>query len=235
LSVASKAASIAFLLRIFLGPLASARQVWEPLLAVVAVATLTIGNLAAINQTNIKRLLAYSSISHAGYMLLGLVAGNQTGINGIAVYVMVYTFMTLGAFLVVVALRRKNIIGEDLDDFAGLMQKSPGYALLMLIFLLSLAGIPPTAGFLGKYYIFLALIQTGHYVLAVVATLYVAVAIYYYFKIVRSMFTREEIEASPAASSFGLRLALGVSGILTLFIGIYPEPFLKLAQTSLMR
>jgi NADH-quinone oxidoreductase subunit N len=235
LSVASKAASIAFLLRIFLGPLASARQVWEPLLAVVAVATLTIGNLAAINQTNIKRLLAYSSISHAGYMLLGLVAGNQTGINGIAVYIMVYTFMTLGAFLVVVALRRKNIIGEDLDDFAGLMQKSPGYALLMLIFLLSLAGIPPTAGFLGKYYIFLALIQTGHYVLAVVATLYVAVAIYYYFKIVKSMFTREEIESSPAASSFGLRLALGVSGILTLFIGIYPEPFLKLAQTSLMR
>jgi NADH-quinone oxidoreductase subunit N len=235
LSVASKAASLAFLLRIFLGPLASARQVWEPLLAVVAVATLTIGNLAAINQTNIKRLLAYSSISHAGYMLLGLVAGNQTGINGIAVYIMVYTFMTLGAFLVVVALRRKHIIGEDLDDFAGLMHKSPGYAVLMLIFLLSLAGIPPTAGFLGKYYIFLALIQTGHYALAVVATLYVAVAIYYYFKIVKSMFTREEIEESPAASGFGLRLALGVSGVLTLAIGIYPEPFLRLAQTSLMR
>ena len=235
LSVASKAASIAFLLRIFLGPLASARQVWEPLLAVVAVATLTIGNLAAINQTNVKRLLAYSSISHAGYMLLGLVAGNQTGINGIAVYVMVYTFMTLGAFLVVVALRRKHILGEDLDDFAGLMHKSPGYAVLMLIFLLSLAGIPPTAGFLGKYYIFLALIQTGHYALAVVATLYVAVAIYYYFKIVKSMFTREALEESPVASSFGLRLALGVSGFLTLFIGIYPEPFLKLAQTSLMR
>jgi NADH-quinone oxidoreductase subunit N len=235
LSVASKAASLAFLLRIFLGPLASARQVWEPLLAVVAVATLTIGNLAAINQTNIKRLLAYSSISHAGYMLLGLVAGNQTGINGIAVYIMVYTFMTLGAFLVVVALRRKHIIGEDLDDFAGLMHKSPGYAVLMLIFLLSLAGIPPTAGFLGKYYIFLALIQTGHDALAVVATLYVAVAIYYYFKIVKSMFTREEIEESPAASGFGLRLALGVSGVLTLAIGIYPEPFLRLAQTSLMR
>jgi len=235
LSVASKAASIAFLLRIFLGPLASARAAWEPLLAVVAVATLTIGNLAAINQTNIKRLLAYSSISHAGYMLLGLVAGNQTGINGIAVYVMVYTFMTLGAFLVVVALRRKGIIGEDLDDFAGLMQKSPGYAVLMLIFLLSLSGIPPTAGFLGKYYIFLALIQTGHYALAVIATLYVAVAIYYYFKIVKSMFTREELETSPAASGFGLRLALGVSGVFTLLIGIYPEPFLRLAQTSLMR
>jgi NADH-quinone oxidoreductase subunit N len=235
LSVASTAASMAFLLRIFLGPLAASREAWEPLLAAVAVASLTLGNLAAINQTNIKRLLAYSSISHAGYMLLGLVAGNQTGINGIAVYVMVYTFMTLGAFLVVVALRRKNIIGEDLDDFAGLMHKSPGYAVLMLIFLLSLSGIPPTAGFLGKYYIFLALIQTGHYTLAVIATLYVAVAIYYYFKIVKSMFTREEVEASPVASGFGLRLAVGVTGVMTLLIGVYPEPFLRLAQTSLMR
>jgi NADH-quinone oxidoreductase subunit N len=235
LSVASTAASMAFLLRIFLGPLASSRAAWEPLLAAVAVATLTLGNLAAINQTNIKRLLAYSSISHAGYMLLGLVAGNDTGINGIAVYIMVYTFMNLGAFLVVVSLRRQNIIGEDLEDISGLMRKSPGHAILMLIFLLSLAGIPPTAGFLGKYYIFLALIQTGHYTLAVVATLYVAVAIYYYFKIVRSMFVGEVTEKAPLAASFGLRLALGVSGVLTLAIGIYPEPFLRLAQTSLLR
>ena len=235
LAVASKAAAIAFLLRILLGPLASARAAWEPILAVVAVLTLTIGNLAAINQTNIKRLLAYSSISHAGYMLLGLVAGNSTGINGIEVYVMVYAFMTMGAFLVVVALRRRGIIGEDIDDFAGLMQKSPGYAVLMLIFLLSLAGIPPTAGFLGKYYIFLALIQTGHYALAVVATLYVAVAIYYYFRIVRSMFAREEAEPSGLASSFGVRFAVGVSGLLTLGVGLYPEPFLRFAQTSLLR
>ncbi len=235
LSVASKAASIAFLLRIFMGPLAASREAWEPLLAIVAIATLTLGNLAAINQTNIKRLLAYSSISHAGYMLLGLIAGNDTGINGIAVYVMVYTFMNLGAFLVVVALRRQGIIGEDIDDIAGLMHKSPGYAVLMLIFLLSLAGIPPTAGFLGKYYIFLALIQTRHYGLAVVATLYVAVAIYYYFKIVRSMFVREMTEKAPLASSLGLRVALGLSGLLTLAMGIYPEPFLRLAQTSLLR
>src|SRR5215472_14681103 len=166
LSVASKAASFAFLLRLFSGalaPFATAREAWEPLLSVVAVLTLTLGNLAAINQTNIKRLLAYSSISHAGYMLLGLIAGNEHGIQGIAVYVMVYTFMNLGAFLVIVALRRQNIIGEDIDDIAGLVHKSPGYAFLMLIFLLSLAGIPPTAGFLGKYFIFLALIQTGHY------------------------------------------------------------------------
>jgi NADH-quinone oxidoreductase subunit N len=236
LSVASKAASIAFLLRIFLGPLASARETWEPLIAFIAVLTLTLGNLAAINQTNIKRLLAYSSISHAGYMLLGLVAGNDTGINGIAVYVMVYTFMNLGAFLVIIALRRANIIGEDLDDLAGLVHKSPGYAFLMLIFLLSLAGIPPTAGFLGKYYIFLSLIQTRHFGLAIVATLYVAVAIYYYFKIVRSMFIRDELERTPAlATTYGLRFALALTGIATLAMGIYPEPFLRLAQTSLFR
>ena len=235
LSVASKAASIAFLVRIFLGPLASVRDAWEPILSFVAVATMTVGNLAAINQNNIKRLLAYSSISHAGYMLLGLIAGNATGIKGIAVYVMVYTFMNLGAFLVVIALRRKGIIGEDLDDMAGLMQKSPGYALLMLVFLLSLAGIPPTAGFLGKYYIFLSLVETKHYVLAVIATLYVAVAIYYYFRIVRAIFVRDLTEKAPLSTSFGLRVALGVSGILTLAIGIYPEPFLRLAQTSLLR
>jgi NADH-quinone oxidoreductase subunit N len=166
-------------------------------------------------------------------MLLGLIAGNDTGIKGIAVYVMVYTFMNLGAFLVVVAMRRQNIIGEDLDDFAGLFHRNPTYALLMLIFLLSLAGIPPTAGFWGKYYIFLALIQTHHYTLAVVATLYVAVAIYYYFKIVQSMFIREATEKAPLASSFGLRLALGFTAYLTLMIGLYPEPFLNMANKSI--
>jgi NADH-quinone oxidoreductase subunit N len=235
LAVGSKAASFAFLMRMFMGPLLPARSVWEPILAVVAVASMTVGNLAAITQSNVKRLLAYSSISHAGYILLGLIAGNETGIQGVLVYVLVYTFMTLGAFLVVVALRRKDLLGEDLDDMAGLVHKSPGYAFLMLIFLLSLAGIPPTAGFIGKYYIFLSLIQTGHYVLAVIATLYVAVAIYYYFRIVRSMFVSPLADAAPVQSSFGLRLALVLAGIMTLGIGIYPEPFLSLAQTSLLR
>jgi NADH-quinone oxidoreductase subunit N len=235
LSVASKAASLAFLVRIFTGPLGSAHEAWTPMLSFVAVATMTVGNLAAITQTNIKRLLAYSSISHAGYMLLGLIARNDTGLKGIAVYIMVYTFMNLGAFMVLIAMRRKNILGEDMEDLSGLMYKSPGYAVLMLIFLLSLAGIPPTAGFLGKYYIFLALIETQHYVLAVIATLYVAVAIYYYFRVVRSMFISEVTEKAPLASSFGLKVALGITGALTLAIGIYPEPFLRLAQTSLVR
>ncbi len=235
LSVASKAASFAFLVRMFFGPLASVRELWEPLLAVVAIASMTVGNIAAMTQSNIKRMLAYSSISHAGYILLGVIAGNDTGIKGVLIYMLVYTFMNLGAFLVVVALRRKDLLGEDVDDLAGLMHRSPGYAVLMLIFMLSLAGIPPTAGFIGKYWIFLSLIETGHYVLAVVATLYMAVAIYYYFRVVRSMFIAEPADAAPLNTSFGLRLALGVTGLMTLGIGIYPQPFIMMAQTSLLR
>ena len=238
LSVASKAASFAFLLRLFWGqlaPFAAVRDVWGPILAVIAVITMTVGNLAAINQTNVKRLLAYSSISHAGYMLLGLVAGNETGIKGIEVYIMVYTFMNLGAFLVLVALRRQKIIGDEMDDLSGLMKKSPGYAVLMLIFLISLAGIPPTAGFLGKYYIFWSLIEAHQYTLAVIATLYAAVAIYYYFRIVKSMFVSELREKAPMATSFGMRVALMVSAVMTVVIGLYPEPFLKFAQDSLLK
>jgi NADH-quinone oxidoreductase subunit N len=238
LSVASKAASFAFLVRLFYGPLAPfapSRDVWAPIFAVIAVITMTVGNLAAINQSNVKRLLAYSSISHAGYILLGLVAGNETGIKGIEVYLMVYTFMNLGAFLVLVALRRQKIIGDEMDDLSGLMKKSPGYAVLMLIFLISLAGIPPTAGFLGKYYIFSALIEAHQYTLAVIATLYAAVAIYYYFRIVKSMFVGELREKAPMATSFGMRVALAVSGVMTLAIGLYPEPLLKLAKESLLK
>jgi len=233
LSVASKAASFAFLLRIFQGPFESVRPTWEPLVGAVALLTMTIGNLAALSQTNIKRLLAYSSISHAGYILLGLVSGNQTGMKGIAVYILVYAFMNFGAFTMVVAMRNKNIIGDDIDDLSGLIFRRPIYAVSMLVFLLSLAGIPPTAGFLGKYYIFLSLIETRHYYLAVFAVLYVAVAAYYYFRIVKVMFASEAPEEGEITDGMGIKLALAVSAVFTLLIGLYPEPFLQLAQRSL--
>jgi NADH-quinone oxidoreductase subunit N len=143
---------------------------------------------------------------------------------------MVYTFMNLGAFMVIVSLRRQEIIGDEIEDLNGLMHKSPVHAVLMLIFLMSLAGIPPTAGFLGKYYIFLSLIETGHNVLAVIAVLYVAVAVYYYFRMVKAMFVSEAIDKVPAASNFGLRVALALTGTMTVLVGIYPEPFLRFAQ-----
>jgi NADH-quinone oxidoreductase subunit N len=234
LSVASKAASFALLVRLFLGPLAPARPAWEPVLIAVALLSLTVGNLAALSQDNVKRLLAYSSISHAGYILLGLIAGNQTGIQGIAVYVLVYSFMTLGAFLVVAAMRREGVAGDTVYDLQGLIRRQPGYAVWMLIFLASLAGIPPTAGFIGKYFIFLALIETEHYyLLAVVACLYVAVALYYYFRLVKAMFLVDGTDAQPApARSLGFQVALAVTGVLTVLIGIYPEPFLQFARIA---
>ncbi len=239
LSVGSKAASFALLLRFFLEPLGALRDAWQPLLVAVAVLSMTAGNLAAITQTNLKRLIAYSSISHAGYILLGLVAGNETGLQGVAVYVLVYTFTNLGALLVVAALRSKVTgrgIEEDLNDISGLAQRNPTYAALMVVFLLSLAGLPPTAGFLGKYYIFLSLIQTGHTVLAVVATLYVAVALYYYFGIVKMMYMGQAAErASLISSSVGMRVALGITAAATVVIGLYPEPFLRFAEISLLR
>lgn len=235
LAVGSKAASFALLLRLFAGPLGSAREAWEPLLIGAAILSMTIGNLAAITQTNTKRLLAYSSINHAGYILLGLIAGNPTGLKGVLIYLLVYTFMNIGAFLVLAALTRKGISGEDINDLNGLMQKSPAHAIWMLIFLLSLAGIPPTAGFIGKYYIFLSLVETGRYTLAVIACLYVAVSIYYYFRIVRSVFISTPETDQPLSTSLGTRVALAATGLMTLGIGVFPEPFIRFVAQSLAR
>jgi len=238
LSVGSKAASFALLLRLFLEPLASLRHAWQPMLIAVAVLSMTAGNLAALTQTNLKRLIAYSSISHAGYMLLGLVAGNDTGIQGIAVYIVVYTLTNLGALLVIAALRRKDpgsVREDDLSDISGLASRNPAYAALMVIFLISLAGLPPTAGFIGKYYIFLALIETGHPILAVIATLYVALAVYYYFRIAKAMYMGKQERPVFIASSLGQRIALGITGAATLLIGIYPEPVLLFAGITLLR
>ena len=233
-SVASKAASFALLLRIFLVPLFDARELWIPFLGAVALATMTVGNLAAVTQTNLKRLLAYSSISHAGYILLGLVAGNQTGLNGIAVYLLVYLFMNFGVFAVITALRREGEAAEEVDDLSGLMSRHPGYAILMLIFMLALAGIPPTAGFYGKYFIFLGLLEAEQYLLAIFAALYVAVAAYYYFRIVKVMFlTESQQQPASLVLSRGITLTAVVAGVLMLVIGLYPEPFIAFASDSI--
>ncbi|MBI4462371.1 MAG: NADH-quinone oxidoreductase subunit N [Acidobacteria bacterium] len=234
-SVASKAASLAMLLRLFLIPINPVRPNWEDILIVVAVLTMTVGNLAAITQENVKRLLAYSSIGHVGYILLGIVAGNRLGLMAVVVYIIVYAFMTLGAFAVVVGMRRKDLLGDQISDMAGLFFKNPAPAVLMIIFLLSLAGIPPTAGFWGKYLIFAALIESERYVLAVIAVLYVAVALYYYFRIVVSMFMAEPREPGKMTLAPGLVVSLAVTCLLTLLPGIYPEPLFRLANFAVFR
>jgi NADH-quinone oxidoreductase subunit N len=238
MSVAGKAAAWALLLRIFLYGFQSWRPFYLPLVVFVAIATMTGGNLAALTQSNSKRLFAYSSIAHVGYMLLGLVAGtpqrvSDNGIKGILIYLLVYTFMNLGVFAVIATLRRREIIGDEIDDMNGLFFKAPTAAVLMLVFLLSLAGIPPLAGFYGKYFIFLALMESGHYVLASLAVLYVAVSLYYYLRIANAMFMRPATDNVPVTISWGMKTALGVTAAATIVIGLWPDPFIRAVNWSL--
>src|SRR5438128_2725608 len=234
MSVAVKAASFAMMVRIFMVAIYPLRPQWVVIMAAVSVMTMTIGNIAAITQSNVKRLLAYSSISHAGYVLIGLIAGNETGLTAVSLYLLIYTFTNIGVWAVIVALRRKDVIGDHIDDMAGLYYKHPYVAVLMLIFLLSLAGIPPTAGFIGKYYLFAAAIQTCHNTLAVIAVLHAAISIYFYFRIVVSMFMREATEKTGLVYAPGLTMTLGVAIIFTMLIGIYPDPFIAMARHAVI-
>lgn len=230
MSVAVKAASFAMMVRIFMVAIYPLRAQWVPVMAAVSVMTMTIGNIAAITQSNVKRMLAYSSISHAGYILIGFIAGNDTGMTAVPLYLLIYTFTNLGAWAVIVALRRKDVIGDQIDDMAGLFFRYPTGAVLMLIFLLSLAGIPPTAGFIGKYYLFAAAIETGHNVLAVIAVLNAAISIYFYFRIVVSMFMRDATERTGLTYAPGVTMTLAIATVFTLLIGIYPDPFIAMAR-----
>ncbi len=234
-SVASKTASFALLLRLMFFTFGFSHPTWLYLIAGVAIASLTWGNLAALTQNNLKRLLAYSSISHVGYILLGLVAWDPTGasntaMTGILYYLIAYGFMTIGAFAVVIVMRQRGIIGDTLDDLDGLYQRNPAAAFLLLIFMLSLAGIPPTAGFMGKYFIFQALIETHHPVLAVFAALYIVPALYYYFRVVVHAWMKSPGEAPKPHLSSAQAVALGVAVFVTLAAGLYPEPFTRLAR-----
>ena len=234
MSVSVKAAGWAMLLRIFM-MMFPLRSAYVPFLVFVSIATMTGANFAALTQSNLKRLLAYSSIAHVGYMLLGLIAGsndsfNPDGIKGILIYLLVYTFMNLGAFAVITSLRHRNVIGDEIDDISGLYSRAPVEAVLMLIFLLSLAGIPPLAGFWGKYFIFLSLIESGHYALAALAVLYSVFGLYYYLRIANAMFMREPLEKESLPLSPAMGIALAVTALATLVIGIFPNPMIKVVN-----
>jgi NADH-quinone oxidoreductase subunit N len=245
MSVAVKAAGFAMLFRILMGsPIApggliAMRPIYVPLLVFVSIATMTGANFAALTQTNTKRLLAYSSIAHVGYMLLGLIAGTSTqpsidGIKGILIYLMVYTFMNLGAFGVITSLRHRHVIGDELDDLNGLYSRAPVEAVLMLVFLLSLAGIPPLAGFYGKYFIFLSLIESGHYALASLGVLYSVFGLYYYLRMANAMFMgKAEAAEGHLPVGIAMRAGLTVTAFATLFIGILPDRFIQVVNWAL--
>ncbi len=247
MAVASKAASFGAFLRVFLEGLGGIKANWHALFIVICVATLILGNVVAIVQTNIKRMLAYSSISHAGYALIGAIVASRVeadpdvqalGISSVLVYLAVYSFMTVGAFAVVAMLRKGGLEGEEIEDFTGLAKRHPVAALLMLIFMVSLAGIPPTAGFIGKLYLFMAAVKAGLTWIAVVAVLFAAVAAYYYLRIVMVMYMREpqagtvvvpQFATSPVAA---VVLTAALAGVLV--FGLYPDPLVSLTSQAVV-
>jgi NADH-quinone oxidoreductase subunit N len=232
LSVGSKAASFAMLLRIFVEGLPSMSADWRMLFEALAIITMTIGNLAALTQTNLKRMLAYSSIAHAGYVLIGIVAGTPRGVSATLIYLLIYSFMQLGAFAVIVMMRRQDVVGDELKDFAGLHVRHPLAAFAMLLFMLSLGGIPPTAGFMGKFWLFGAAIEAGYVWLAVIGVLNSAISLYYYIRIVVFMYVKPPTAGSQPAMSPSLSLALAVAVVATLVLGIYPRVLFDLAESA---
>jgi len=232
LSVGSKAAAFALLLRIFLEGLPVMNADWRPLFWVLSVVTMTVGNLAAVTQSNLKRMLAYSSIAHAGYLLIGVVSGTPRGISAMLIYLAIYAFMQLGAFAVIVMMHRQDVVGDELKDFSGLHARHPLAAFAMLVFMLSLGGIPPTAGFMGKFWLFSAAIDAQYYGLAVIGVLNSAISLYYYVRVAVFMYLRKETSGSEPVSSPALSLALVVAVVATLGLGMYPRLLFDAAEAS---
>jgi NADH-quinone oxidoreductase subunit N len=232
LSVGSKAASFAMLLRIFVEGLPSMGADWRLLFEVLAIVTMTVGNVAALTQSNMKRMLAYSSIAHAGYVLIGVVAGTARGVTATLIYLFIYSFMQLGAFSIIVLLRRRDIVGDELKDFSGLSTRNPLAAFAMLLFMLSLGGIPPTAGFMGKFWLFGAAIEAGYVWLAVIAVLNSAISLYYYIRVVVFMYLKKESIGSEPVAGPSLALAVAVAVVATLALGVYPGWLFEVAEAS---
>ena len=239
MSAGPKAAGLAALIRIFMEAMPQMKGDWEMLVIVLSILTMTVGNLTALRQKNVKRMLAYSSIAHVGYILIGVVASvgghPDRAISSVMFYLMSYTFMNIGAFSILIYLKRENMTGENLDDFQGLSRRAPGAALAMMIFMLSLAGIPPTAGFAAKLYVFYAGIQGGYYTLVIIGILNSVVAAFYYLRIIVLMYMKEpegEFAATEGSLVLWAGIALALTG--TIVLGILPGGVLEAARLSVL-
>jgi NADH-quinone oxidoreductase subunit N len=236
LAVVSKSASFAILLRIFYEGLGPLKLEWQWVIAVISAATMIWGNLAALTQKNVKRMLAYSSIAHAGYVLIGVLSISEIGLWSVLFYLLAYTFITLGAFGTVILLERREYAGETVSDYAGLSRRSPFLAAMMLIFLLALTGIPPTGGFVGKVYLFAAAIQAGWTWVAVIGVVTSAISLYYYAQIVVQMYLQDSEQNTPVPlHAPALVGVVAFCALATLALGILPGPFIELAKQSLLQ
>jgi NADH-quinone oxidoreductase subunit N len=230
-STAPKVAAMALLLRVMATPFGHLAVDWRQLIILISVASMLLGSFAAIGQTSIKRLMAYSSIGHMGYALIGLATGTPEGIRGVLVYMVVYVFMSAGTFACIIAMRRRGQMLEQISDLSGLSRTDPGLAMAMAVFMFSMAGIPPLSGFFGKLYVFLAAVQSGMWGLAVIGVLTSVVGAFYYLRVVKVMYfdaPTEAFDARPASLSF----VAAVTGLFTTFFFIFPAPFVGAAQVA---
>ncbi len=214
-AAAPKVAAMALFVRVMVGPFSAVTPDWQQVVAFISIASMVLGAFAAIGQTNIKRLMAYSSIGHMGYALVGLAAGTQVGVQGVIIYLLVYMAMTLGTFTCILAMRRGDQMIEEIGELAGLARTNPIMAFMLGMLLFSLAGIPPLAGFFAKFYVFLAAVQAGLYVLAVIGVLASVVGAYYYVRIVKVMYFDEPVGGFQPMST-ELRTVLGITGAFVL-------------------
>jgi NADH-quinone oxidoreductase subunit N len=236
MSAAVKAAAFAALIRVLLVALPGMQPVLWKVLWGLAVLTMTVGNLSALVQDNVKRLLAYSSIAHAGYILVGLVSGDVLGGQASLFYLLVYAFMNMGAFGVVILIAQKEDEGYDIANLAGIGFKYPALGALLTLFLLSLGGIPPTAGFVGKFYLFSAAVKNGYIWLAVIGVLNSAASIYYYLRMVVYMYmvTPDAYAAVPRPPRILFSMALCASAVVVVVLGIIPRSVLEIAERSVL-
>lgn len=231
-AVAPKVAAMALFVRAILTPFGDIAHEWQQIIIVVSALSMLLGAFAAIAQTNIKRLMAYSSIGHVGYALIGLAAGTEEGVRGILIYLAIYLAMNVGTFACILCMRQKDQMVEGVGDLAGLAKTHPGMALLLAAFMFSLAGVPPLAGFFGKFYIFMSAINAGLYTLAVIGVLSSVVGAYYYLRIVKIMYFDEVSEplAKPVRGELGAVMTL--TGLFTMLFFIWPAPLLSMAGTA---
>jgi NADH-quinone oxidoreductase subunit N len=230
-STAPKVAAFALLMRVMATPFGHLLIAWQELILLVSIASMVLGSFAAIGQTSIKRLMAYSSIGHMGYALIGLAAGTPEGIRGVLIYLIVYVFMSAGTFACIIAMQRSGRALERISDLSGLARTDPGLALAMAIFMFSMAGIPPLSGFFGKLYVFLAAVQSGMWTLAIIGVLTSVVGAYYYIRVVKVMyFDAPEAPYDPRPASISFVAA--ASGLFTTFFFVFPAPFVGAAQAA---
>jgi NADH-quinone oxidoreductase subunit N len=231
-SVAPKIAAMALFVRVMVAPFHGLLIQWQQVIWAISVASMILGALAAINQRNIKRLMAYSSIGHVGYALIGLAAGNAVGVRGILVYLTIYLFMNVGTFAVILSMRRQGKLVEGISDLAGLSRTHPAMALALGIFMFSLAGIPPLAGFFAKLYIFMAAIDAHLYVLAVIGVLSSVIGAYYYVRIVKLMYFDEPAPAFDRPIGFEIQTVMVIAVIVIMFFFLYPWPIVAGADAA---